>query len=448
MQPVKTRAGGAPAVRRSPSPARRGIAAVGIGNAIEWYDFAIYGSFATVLGVTFFPGLDAATQLLLAFAVYGTALLVRPLGALVFGRLGDTRGRRPVLAVVIVLMSVATAAVGLLPGYLAIGIAAPILLLLFRICQGLGAGGELGVSSVFLFEHAPLRHRGAVGSFQVATLSLGMAVGMTVAAALSMVGGGTAVQSGWWRLAFLTALPLGMIGWYVRTRVNETGEFLALRDSVIRQRPWRRLFADSRSRLWRGFLIMGAGSLAYNTFFVFLPNHHIVHSGGSSSLTWFVSASALVVTAVAAVTLGHLSDRIGRRPVVAGSALGLLLLAVPMSVTAGGSLLQLWIAQCLIGLCIGGVLSVAMLAEAFPAEHRSTAVAMTAGLGTALIGGTAPAVDQLLVTVSGVAIAPGIYLAVVAGAALLAATSWDRGSTSGRSRRTEQSPVTGQLASS
>ncbi|HYI56940.1 MAG TPA: MFS transporter [Microlunatus sp.] len=445
---MKTRAGGAPAVRRSPSPARRGIAAVGIGNAIEWYDFAIYGSFATVLGVTFFPGLDAATQLLLAFAVYGTALLVRPLGALVFGRLGDTRGRRPVLAVVIVLMSVATAAVGLLPGYLAIGIAAPILLLLFRVCQGLGAGGELGVSSVFLFEHAPHRHRGAVGSFQVATLSLGMAAGMAVAAALSTVGGGTAVQAGWWRLAFLTALPLGMIGWYVRTRVNETGEFLALRDSVIRQRPWRRLFADSRSRLWRGFVIMGVGSLAYNTFFVFLPNHHIVHSGGSSSLTWFVSASALVVTAVAAVTLGHLSDRIGRRPVVAGSALGLLLLAVPMSVTAGGSLLQLWIAQCLIGLCIGGVLSVAMLAEAFPAEHRSTAVAMTAGLGTALIGGTAPAVDQLLVTVSGVAIAPGIYLAVVAGAALLAASSWDRGSTSRRSRRTEQSPVTGQLASS
>lgn len=444
---MRTKAGGAEAARRSLSPARRGIAAVGVGNAIEWYDFAIYGSFATVLGVTFFPGVDAATQLLLAFAVYGTALLVRPLGSLVFGRLGDTRGRRPVLAVVIILMSVATAAVGLLPGYLAIGIAAPILLLLFRICQGLGAGGELGVSSVFLFEHAPRRHRGAAGSFQVATLSLGMAGGMAVAAALSTVGGGTAVQSGWWRLAFLTALPLGLIGWYVRTRVNETSDFLALGDPATRQRPSRRLVVESRSRLWRGFLIMGAGSLGYNTFFVFLPNHHIVHRGGPSSLTWFVSASALVVTAIAAVTLGHLSDRIGRRRVVAGSATGLLLLAVPMSATAAGSLLQLWVAQCLIGICIGGVLSVAMLAEAFPAEHRSTAVAMTAGLGTALIGGTAPAVDQLLVTVSGIATAPGIYLAAIAGAALLAALSWNKVSTSARSQRTEPSPLAGQPAS-
>jgi MHS family proline/betaine transporter-like MFS transporter len=420
-----------------------------VGNAIEWYDFAIYGSFAAVLGVTFFPGADAATQLLLAFAIYGTALLVRPLGALVFGRLGDTRGRRPAMTIVIILMSAATAAVGLLPGYLAIGVAAPLLLLLFRICQGLGAGGELGVSSVFMFEHAPRRRRGVVGSLQVATLSLGMAAGMAVAAASSLVGGGAAVQAGWWRVAFLAALPLGLIGWYVRTRVNETGDFLALVPTAMsRRRPWRRLFARSRSYLWRGFVIMAAGSLGYNTFFVFLPNHLIVQGGASSSLTWFSSASALVVTAIAAVTLGHVSDRIGRRPVVAGSAVALALLAVPLSLIAGGSLGQLWLAQCLVGICIGGVLSVAMLAEAFPADQRSTAMAMTAGMGTALIGGTAPAVDQLLVAVTGIAIAPGISLAVVAGVALLAAWSWDMGSESGRSRRTEPAALIDQPVSS
>lgn len=422
---VRTLAGGAVAVRRS--SVRRGIAAVGVGNAIEWYDFAIYGSLAAVLGVTFFPGVDPTTQLLLAFAVYGTALLVRPLGALLFGRLGDTRGRRPAMTIVIVLMSAATAAVGLLPGYLAIGVAAPILLLLFRICQGLGAGGELGVSSVFLFEHAPRSRRGAVGALQIATLSLGMAVGMAVVATLSSVGGGVALQSGWWRVVFLTALPLGLIGWYVRTRVDETGDFLALTSAVRnRSRPWRDLVSRSRSHLWRGFLIMAAGSLGYNTFFVFLPNHHIVGSGASSSRTWFVSASALVVTAIAAVALGHLSDRVGRRPVVAGSAIGLMVLAVPLSVIAGGSLGRLWLAQCLIGICIGGVLSVAMLAETFPADQRSTAVAMTAGLGTALIGGTAPLVDQVLVTVTGLASAPGLYLAAVSGAALLATWGWWR----------------------
>lgn len=403
---------------------RRAVVAVGVGNAIEWYDFAIYGSFAAAIGLTFFPHSDSATRLLLAFAVYGTALLVRPLGALTFGRMGDRRGRRPAMAAVVLLMAGATAAVALLPGYLAIGVAAPVLLVLLRALQGLAAGGELGVSSVFMFEHAPAGRRGAIGSLQVATLSLGMAAGMAVAAVLIDVDDGAAVRAGWWRIAFIAALPLGLIGWYVRVRVNETAEYLGV---VVQpgQRPWRRLLRESRAHLWRGFVIMGTGSLAYNTFFIFLPNHFLLSQGGEARTTWLVTAGGLVVAAVAAVVLGSLSDRYGRRPIVAGSALLLATLAAPLSLLAGQSLGLLFIAQSLIGIGIGGILSVALIAEAFPVEMRSTGVAMTAGLATALIGGTAPAIDQLLVLKVGLEIGPGPYLAVVAVVAALAIWHWE-----------------------
>ncbi|HEU5485953.1 MAG TPA: MFS transporter [Microlunatus sp.] len=408
----------------TPQRMRRAVAAVGVGNAIEWYDYAIYGSFAAVLGATFFPGLDDATQLLLAFAVYGTALLIRPLGALVFGRLGDTQGRRPTMTLVIVVTSLATAGVGLLPGQLAIGLAAPALLVLFRLLQGLGAGGELGVSSVFLFEHAPRGRRGLVGSLQIATMCLGMALGMVVAAVLTTAAGGRLVESGWWRLAFLAALPLGLIGWYVRTRVDETSEFLGRETARGGRGPWRALLGARRSRLWRGFAIVAAGSLAYNVFFVFLPNVVAIrHHAGAT--VWYVSGAALLVTALSTILLGHLSDRAGRRPVVGSCAIALAVLAVPLTWLADQSVGAMLVAQCLVGITIGGVLSITLLAEAFPPELRTTGVAMTAGLATALIGGTAPAVAQLMVTATRIGVAPAFYVTAVAAIAGVAVWRWE-----------------------
>jgi MHS family proline/betaine transporter-like MFS transporter len=396
-----------------------------LGNFIEWYDFAVYGALAIVLGATFFPARDQATQLLLAFAVYGTALLVRPFGAVLFGPLADRRGRRAAMTVVIILMAVATAGVGLLPGYAAIGVAAPVLLVLLRAAQGLGAGGELGVSSVYMFEQAPEHRRGSVASWQVATLALGVACGMTVGAALSWGPGGDALRSGGWRLAFLLALPLGLVGWYVRRRTDETAQFLALEEvQRLSGRPWRRLRKTSRGRLWRGFAVMAAGSLAFNTFFIFLPNHVVTSRHADLSSTLLVSAGALVLAAVSAVVSGRLSDRVGRRPVVACAALVLVATAGPLCGAAVRSGAGLWFAQCVVGVAIGGVLSVAMVAEAFPTELRSTGVAVSAGLATALIGGTAPFVDQTMIAILQIESAPGIYVAVVAAVALIAVWRW------------------------
>jgi MHS family proline/betaine transporter-like MFS transporter len=277
-----------------------------------------------------------------------------------------------------------------------------------------------------MFEQAPTNRRGTVASWQIATLALGVACGMTVGAALASIADGAALRSGWWRMAFLIALPLGLVGWYVRRRVDETTEFRALQGiERLSARPWRTLRMRSRGRLWRGFAVMAAGSLAFNTFFIFLPNHLVAIGGASLAFTLFTSAGALVLTALAAAALGHLSDRVGRRPVVASAAITLILVAVPLFDLAARSEVELWLAQCVIGVATGGVLSVAMLAEAFPTELRSTGVAMTAGLATALVGGTAPFVEQVMINILPIHSAPGIYIAVVAGLALVAVWRWE-----------------------
>ena len=336
-----------------------------------------------------------------AFAVYGTALVVRPLGALVFGRLGDTRGRRTVLIAVILLMTVATAGVGFLPGYAAIGLLAPILLVLLRAGQGLAAGGELGVAAVFLLENARSSRRGQTGSWQTATMAVGIGTGMAVAGVLSYLFG-NGRWSGWWRIAFLLALPLGLIGLYLRRRVAETQQFVELQAaSQLLDHPARELWQRHKTAALRGFCLIAAGSLAFNTFFIFMPNNRISRHGAGLTPTLLWTAAALAAVAVAALALGRLSDHVGRRPVAIGSCAALVILALPASLLATrGSHLGLVLAQVAIGVAVAGVLSIAMLGEAFPAPMRSTGVALTAGVATALVGGTAPWIDQILVGVT------------------------------------------------
>lgn len=402
-----------------------GVFALCLGNAVQWYDFALYGAFATILGPVFFPSEDPSTVLLAAFATYGTALLIRPVGALLFGRMADVRGRRAVFVPVLLLMAGATAAVGLLPSYAAIGILAPMTLILLRAAQGLAAGGELGVAGVLLLERAPSGRRGELANWHTATLALGLGSGMAIAALLLLVEATNPSAAGWWRLAFILALPLGLVGGLVRRRVSETSQFLAVQQAgqVMRQ-PIPRLWASERNALVRGFALIAAGSVAFNTFFIFMPNHLAVTMGLNLASMLALSAAALVVAATAAVALGRLSDNVGRRPVAIWSTVALTLLAAPTSVFANTSRLGLLLAQLVIGAATAGVLLIAMVGELFPAQLRSTGMSMTAGLATALIGGTAPLIDQILVTTMGLDVAPGLYVSLVGCLALVALWRW------------------------
>jgi MFS transporter, MHS family, proline/betaine transporter len=406
----------------APLSTRRALFAACLGNAVEWYDFAIYGALGTVLVDVFFPTDEGV--LLAAFALYAVAFLVRPLGAVYFGRRGDALGRQAVLVTVIALMTGATALVGLLPGYATIGLAAPLVLVTLRIAQGTAAGGELGVAAVFVVEHAPPGRRGGFAAWHTATLALGLASGLLVAVLLARLPGDLA--DGGWRIAFLLALPLGLVGYYLRHQVADTPRFVDLqRAKTLSDGPVRALWSEHRTALVTGFAVIAAGSLSFNTFFVFMPNHLAATTALTLPQTLLASVLGLLAAAPAAVVLGHLSDRVGRRPVVLGSIMALLVGALPISIAAhSGSLVALTLAEIAAGIAIGGVLSASMLAEMFPTALRATGLGLTIGLATALVGGTAPFVDQVLFVATGHESAPAWYVTVVAALALAAAWSW------------------------
>jgi MHS family proline/betaine transporter-like MFS transporter len=394
-----------------------------VGNAVEWYDFAVYGALGTAIVPVFFPHHDQV--LLAAFALYGTAFLVRPIGAVVLGGRADVRGRQWVLVSVIGLMTGATALVGLLPGYAVIGLAAPLTLVGLRVAQGLAAGGELGVAAVFLVEHAATGRRGRSGGWHTASLALGLAAGMLVAGQVLRLPA-DALGGEAWRLAFLLALPLGLVGLYVRRHVAETPRFVQLERAGTRSRTRvRALWTHHRRALVTGFAVVAAGSLAFNTFFVFLPHHLAQTTSLALSTTLLAAIVGLVCAAVAAVVLGRLSDRVGRRPVVLGSTGVLVVAALPLHLTARSeSLVALAAVEVVAGAAIGGMLSMAMLTEMFPAPLRATGLGLTAGLATALVGGTGPLVNQLLFLATGSQVVPVLYVMSVGCVALLVARRW------------------------
>lgn len=404
---------------------RTAVLTLCLGNAVQWYDFALYGAFATIIGPVFFPAEDPAVVMLAAFATYSTALIIRPVGALLFGRMADLRGRRAVFVPVILLMAGATAAVGFLPGYATIGILAPITLIMLRAAQGLAAGGELGVAAVLILERAPSNQRGQLASWHTATLALGLGAGMAVASALLLAQRSDPWEIGWWRLAFILALPLALVARFVRRRVSETSGFLALQESgQVIKKPIPTLWASDRLAIMRGFALIAAGAVAFNTFFIFMPNHLAATRKLDLTTTLSISAAMLAVTAAAAVALGRLSDVIGRRPVAIWSCVALVVLAAPMSIAASASQLGLLLAQLIIGCLLAGVLLVAMVGELFATPLRSTGMSLTAGLATALLGGTAPVIDQILVTTLNLDIAVGVYVSLVGCLALVALWRW------------------------
>ena len=204
---------------------RKAITAAALGNAMEWFDFGVYGFVAYVLGKVFFPGADPGTQMIAALATFSVPFLIRPLGGLFFGALGDKYGRQKVLAATIVIMSLSTFAIGLIPSYAAIGIWAPILLLLCKMAQGFSVGGEYTGASIFVAEYAPDRKRGFLGSWLDFGSIAGFVAGAGLVVFISAMIGEERFQEWGWRVPFLLALPLGMIGLYLRHALEETPAF-------------------------------------------------------------------------------------------------------------------------------------------------------------------------------------------------------------------------------
>jgi MHS family proline/betaine transporter-like MFS transporter len=323
-----------------------------------------------------------------------------------------------VLATTIALMAGATVAIGLLPPWTAIGVAAPLCLLALRALQAFSCGGEIGVSVAYLMEFSPAGRRGRYGGWYLSTVGVGIAAGLGATAVVAGIVDQDALESWGWRLPFLLALPLGLVGLYIRRRLAESPVFAAPAPSG-RAAPLE-VLREFGPTVRRCFLLACAYSAAFNVWFLFLPSY--VTATGASSLAVALSCAliGLLVTAVTAPLFGRLSDRIGRRPVLLGATATLAVVAIPLYLwMLTGATLALLFGSALMGVVIGAFVIPAFFAEQFPARVRATGLGLAYGVGSAVVGGTAPLLATVLSRQAPPLVVPG-YLVVWAIVALIA----------------------------
>ncbi len=402
---------------------RKAIIGAGMGNCVEWFDFAVYGFLATYIATVFFPSEDPTVGLLSAFAVFGAAFFVRPLGGLVFGPIGDKLGRQRVLALVIILMSAASFAIGLLPTYATIGIWAPILLVSLRLLQGFSVGGEYGGAGSFVAEYSPDERRGYMVSWLMFSTLIGFLLGSVVVTALSALISEDAMTSWGWRIPFLIAGPLGIVGLYIRLRLEDTPEFRALESSgEVSQSPFRETIVEN----WRQILQVGGLVIIQNVgFYVVLVymQTYITEQLGFSSLSASISTVlTLLVAMILIPPLGALSDRVGRKPLLIASCVGFAVLTYPLFLLLNaGNLVAAILAHVVLGIlqAIFISTSVAALTELFPTRVRYGGFSIGYNISVAIFGGSAPYLATWLISTTGNPLSPAFYVIFGAVATLL-----------------------------
>ncbi|MFF7485191.1 MFS transporter [Streptomyces luteogriseus] len=394
--------------------------AAALGNAMEWFDFGVYSYIAVTLGKVFFPSGNPTAQLLSTFGAFAAAFLVRPLGGMVFGPLGDRVGRQKVLALTMIMMAAGTFAIGLIPSYATIGVGAPILLLVARLVQGFSTGGEYAGASTFIAEYAPDKRRGFLGSWlEFGTLAgyIGGAGLVTIMTALLS----TDDLTSWgWRIPFLIAGPMGIIGLYLRMRLEETPAFAAEAEKAENNRPKTPL-REMVTGQWRALLLCVGLVLVFNVTDYMLLSYMPSYLTGQ--LHYDETHGLLVVLGVMAVMMivqpfaGALTDRVGRRPVIATGCAGFLLLSVPaLLLIREGSLLAVALGMGALGMllvCFTASMPSALPAL-FPTKVRYGSLSIGFNVSVSLFGGTTPLVVTALIGATGNMMMPAYYMMAAA----------------------------------
>lgn len=407
-------------------PLRKAITSSFLGNFVEWFDYALYGYLSATIATVFFPEDEGRTALVKTFGLFALSFLIRPVGAVVWGHIGDRYGRKTALSWSILLMAGATTCIALLPGHATIGVAAPVLLLTFRLIQGFSAAGEYAGASTLLTELAPIRKRGFVAAVVPASTASGLLLGSLMAALLTGILDDAAMESWGWRIPFLIAAPLGLVGLVIRRHLDESTAFTeAIAEAAkaneeagpgAKHRPLLEVFREPRALLI-AFSAAVLNAIGFYVILSYMPTY-LSEELGQDDTDAFIAASVALFAYIFSVLLtGWMSDRMGRRKIMLTASFAFIVAAVPAFLLLDGAGLVLVI---LIQIAMGMVLALndgvlpAFLSEQFSTGVRLTGFAVTFNIANAVFGGTAPMLATLLIGWTGMTVAPAFYLMAAA----------------------------------
>jgi len=401
---------------------KKAVTAAALGNAMEWFDFGVYGFVAFALGKVFFPDASPAVQTIAALGTFSVPFLVRPLGGVFFGVMGDRFGRQKVLSLTIIIMAISTFCIGLIPGYETIGLWAPILLLLCKLAQGFSVGGEYTGAAVFVAEYAPDRQRGFLGSWLDFGSIAGFVLGAGLVVLLQTIMGDQSFLDWGWRIPFFVAGPLGLLGLYLRHAAEETPAFTQQLEQMekedrdaVQERPtvsFREIFAKYRKALLVCVGMVLVTNVTYYMLLTYMPTYL------SSSLGYSEQHGVLIIVVVMIGMLfvqpvvGFASDKVGRKPFLLVGSLGLMVLAIPAfhfigSDNTGLIFLGLLFIAVLLN-CLTGVMA-STLPALFPTRIRYSALAASFNIAI-IIAGLTPTVAAWLVEETNNLMMPAFYL--------------------------------------
>lgn len=386
-----------------------------IGNALEWYDYALYAQFTYIIGLKFFPETEFIE--ILTFAVFAAGFVVRPLGGIVFGYIGDRMGRRIALALGIILMAVPTAGIGLLPSYEAIGIAAPLILTVIRLIQGLSLGGEFSGCIAYIVEHSPAEKRGLAGSASFVSMCLGMLLGLIVAQGFTYFLTEEDLMNWGWRVPFVLGLFIGLVGLYIRTHLSESPIYLAAKaKGALSRTPLR----ETIKSYWREMLM--AIAIYINVTAPFFTTtvsikSYMANLGYEQTQGTLISSIILVTLSIMFPVSAYISDKIGRKPVIVWASVALVISIYPIFLALHTmdytlAILSQIVFSAIVGIYMGPIPT--LLVELFPTRVRFTGVAISYNLSAAIFGGTAPMVGAGLYKITGEQISLAYYLTALA----------------------------------
>ena len=410
-------------VQRTPKAVQ--VAAAVVGNALEWYDFIVFGFFAVVIAKLFFPASSQYASLLLTTATFGVGFFMRPVGGVVLGVYADRKGRKAALLLVVGLMTIAIALIGFAPTYATIGVAAPLIIVIARLLQGFSAGGEFASATSFLIETAPAGRRGFYGSWQMVGQGLAVLIGALLGTFLTRALTPDQLDGWGWRVPFLFGLIIGPLGLYIRRHLEETTAFIqAAQKQHARPALGAAVVAHTKETLVTIGIVI-AGTISFYVILLYMPTFARIQLHLRLDQAFFAQAVSLACMIVLIPIFGALSDVVGRKPITIAALLLILVLAYPLFswLNQSPSLQSLMVTQIALCSVVGvffGPLST-VLAEQFPAHIRSTGLAIGYNLAVMVFGGFAQFFVTWLIQVTGSPVAPAFYVMFGAAAGLLAA---------------------------